>query len=220
MFEPTDLIKRIDEEIATEVAREKAAADDWKRWSHERGERLKRYDADARRIIDLLKPRLETFVEHLKPVVKVEPVIREHTSSVKLCFASNVAKVTLRFDVVPDQEVEHVHVECTQEILPVLTSYDKEASIQFRLGNVQYDELVQWFDDRVITFVKAYLAILRQDAKLSDQLKEDFVEDPVANVRFPKFLAKCTLNRDGKTYYFVDEESQREFEHLLAMASR
>ena len=47
---------------------------------------------------------------------------------------------------------------------------------------------------------------------LQEQLKDEFVEDPVARIRFPKYLASSTLERDGRTYYFVDEETRREFE--------
>jgi YHS domain-containing protein len=42
------------------------------------------------------------------------------------------------------------------------------------------------------------------------------VEDPVAHVRFPKFAAGATLERGGKTYYFVGEETCRDFEKQQA----
>ena len=38
------------------------------------------------------------------------------------------------------------------------------------------------------------------------------VEDPVTKIRFPKYLASSTLERDGRTYYFVDEDTRREFD--------
>ena len=47
---------------------------------------------------------------------------------------------------------------------------------------------------------------------LQEQLKEVFVEDPFARNRFPKYLAASALQRGGRTYYFVDEETRREFE--------
>ena len=78
--------------------------------------------------------------------------------------------------------------------------------------NYYAPDVVQWFDDRIIAFVKAYVAVVRQDAALREQLKDEFVEDPVARIRFPKYLASSTLERDGRTYYFVDEETRREFE--------
>jgi YHS domain-containing protein len=131
---------------------------------------------------------------------------------VNLNFAATVAKVTLRFEVFPDQNVNHVRLECTQEIIPVVVHYDKQAVLEFPLDGVQDDAVVQWFDDRLVAFVKAYVALVRQDAALREQLKDQFVEDPVARVQFPKYLASSTLERDGRTYYFVDDETRREFE--------
>jgi YHS domain-containing protein len=37
------------------------------------------------------------------------------------------------------------------------------------------------------------------------------VEDPVAKIQFPKFAAGATLARDGKTLYFIDEQTREEF---------
>jgi YHS domain-containing protein len=39
-----------------------------------------------------------------------------------------------------------------------------------------------------------------------------FVEDPVAKIRFPKYLAASTLEQGGRVYYFVDEDTRRLFE--------
>ena len=38
------------------------------------------------------------------------------------------------------------------------------------------------------------------------------VEDPVAKVRFPKFAAAAKLEQNGKTFYFIDELTLREFQ--------
>ena len=99
------LINRIDQEIAAQVGQEK---NDWAKVmlaNRERGLRLQRYEAEAKHIIELLKPRLDAFIERFKAVVKAEPVVREHTRAVNLTFAATVAKVTLRFEVFPDQDV-------------------------------------------------------------------------------------------------------------------
>jgi YHS domain-containing protein len=37
------------------------------------------------------------------------------------------------------------------------------------------------------------------------------VEDPVAKIQFPKLAAGATLARDGKTLYFIDEQTREEF---------
>jgi YHS domain-containing protein len=206
------LIRQIDQELETEVMREKAAWEEVARSNRERGPRLKRYEAVAKHLIDLLKPRLAAFLDRFKDVVKAEPVVREHTRAMNLTFAATVAKVTLVFEVFPDRDVNHIRLECTQEIIPVLFRYDKQSMLEFPLDAVQDDAVVQWFDERIVAFVKAYLAIVRQDAALREHLKDYFVEDPVAKIRFPKYLAASTLERDGRTYYFVDEDTRREFE--------
>jgi YHS domain-containing protein len=206
------LINRIDQELAAEVGRQKAVWAEWQQWSRERELRLQRYEAEAKHIVELLQPRLDAFIERFKAVVKAEPVVRQHTRAVNLTFAATVAKVTLRFEVFPDHDVNHIRLECTQEIVPAVVRYDKQSVLEFPLGGVQDDALVQWFDDRIVAFVKAYVALVRQDVALREQLKDEFVEDPVARIRFPKYLASSTLERDGRTYYFVDEETRREFE--------
>jgi YHS domain-containing protein len=209
------LIKRIDQEIAAETERQKS---DWtrlERANREREVRLQRYEADAKHIIELVKPRLDAFIERFKAVVKAEPMVREHTRAVNLTFAATVANATLRFEVFPEKDGNSIRLECTQEIIPKLVRYDKQSAMEFPLGGVEDDAVVQWLDDRILAFVKAYIALVRQDAALQEQFKDLFVEDPVARIRFPKYLASSTLERDGRTYYFVDEETRREFENRL-----
>jgi YHS domain-containing protein len=216
MTDINGLISRIDQEIAAEVGRQKS---DWTQLmlaNRERGVRLQRYETEAKRIVELLKPRLDAFIERFKAVVKAEPTVREHTRAVNLTFAATVAKATLRFEAFPDEGVNHVRLECTQEIIPVVVRYDKQSVLEFPLGGVQDDALVRWFDDRIVAFVRVYVALVRQDAALQEQLKDQFVEDPVARIRFPKYLASSTLERDGRTYYFVDEDTRREFEQQPA----
>ena len=210
------LINRIDQELTAEVGRQKAAWAEIARASQERGPRLQRYEAVAKHIVELLKPRLSAFIERFKDVVKAEPIVREHTRAINLTFAATVAKVTLLFEVFPDRDVTHVRLECTQEIIPVVVRYDKQSVLEFALDAVKDDTVVQWFDERVIAFVQAYMALVRQDAALKEHLKEQLVEDPVAKIRFPKYLASSTLERDGRTYYFVDEDTRQEFEQQSA----
>lgn len=210
------LITRIDQEIAAEVERQKTDWAETIQANRERGVRLQRYDAVAKHIIELVKPRLEAFIERFKAVVKAEPAVREHTRALNLRFAATVANVSLRFEVFPDRDVQHIRLECTQEIVPVVVRYDKQSVLEFPLDGVKDDAVVQWFDDRIVAFVKTYIALVRQDAALQEQLKDQFVEDPVARIRFPKYLASSTLERDGRTYYFVDEETRREFENQPA----
>jgi YHS domain-containing protein len=42
-------------------------------------------------------------------------------------------------------------------------------------------------------------------------LKDEMVEDPIAHVTFPRLAAAMTLDWQGKKYYFIGEETRREF---------
>ena len=216
MNDVATLIRRIDQELETDVKREKAAWAEAARTARERGPRLQRYDAVAQHLIELLRPRLDAFLGRFQAVVKVQPSVREHTRSMNLTFTATVAKVNLTFEVCPDRDVTHIRLECTQEIVPVLVRYDRQAVLEIPLDAVQDDAVVQWFDERIVAFVKAYLALVRQDAVLKEHLKDQLVEDPVAKIHFPKYLAASSLEREGRTFYFVDEDTRREFEKGLA----
>jgi YHS domain-containing protein len=51
-------------------------------------------------------------------------------------------------------------------------------------------------------------------------MKDDMVEDPIANIRFPKYAAGATLEWQGQTYYFVGEETRTEFMKQNKIASK
>src|SRR5262245_24401252 len=183
MTDVATLVHRIDQELAAQVKAEEAAWERVTRTNSERGPRLERYEAVAKHLIELLKPRLDAFIERFKDVVKAEPTIREHTRAVSLTFAATVANVKLLFEVFPDPDVSHIRLECTQEIIPVLVPYDKQAVIEFPLDAVPDDAVVKWFDDRIVAFVKVYIALVRQDDSLKEHLVDQLAQDPVTKIR-------------------------------------
>ena len=80
--------------------------------------------------------------------------------------------------------------------------YDSHDEIEFPLDAIDNTALGKWFDDRIVSFVKSYLAIRESQYYLKDQM----VEDPIAKVKFPKFAAGATLEVKGKTVYFIERE--------------
>jgi YHS domain-containing protein len=51
-------------------------------------------------------------------------------------------------------------------------------------------------------------------------LKDQLVEDPIAHIRFPKVAAATFLDWRGQKFYFVGEETRREFEEQNKISSR
>jgi hypothetical protein len=172
------LLERIDQEVAAELERQRAAWAEAAAADHERGLRLKRYETAAQHVIELLKPRLQSFAERFKAVVKAEPVDRAPTRAVTLTFDATVATTRLTFEVSPDPDVRQVRLECVQEIVPVLVRCDRRSVFEFPPDAVPDDAVVRWFDDRLVAFVKCYLALVRQDPELQDRLKGRLAEAP------------------------------------------
>ena len=65
-------------------------------------------------------------------------------------------------------------------------------------------------------FLLPYLSLHENE----DYLKDHMVEDPVAGARFPKFAAGATLEWQGRTLYFIGEETRREFEKQQGIGSK
>jgi len=102
------------------------------------------------------------------------------------------------------------------KILPALMQFTPHAGVEFALGAVDKNAVAVWIDDRIVEFVQAYLSMNENEA----YLKEHMVQDPVALVRFPSFAAAATLEWNGQKYYFLAEETRREFVdvHNIAIA--
>jgi YHS domain-containing protein len=62
--------------------------------------------------------------------------------------------------------------------------------------------------------VQTYLSLSDSESYLKDHM----VQDPIALVRFPSFAAGATLEWNGQKYYFLAEETRREFAELNKIA--
>ena len=94
------------------------------------------------------------------------------------------------------------------EIIPVLMQFKPHDEVEFPLDAVDREAVGKWIDDRIVDFVQTYFAMGENEIYLKDQM----VEDPIAHVRFPRVAAATTLQWQGQTFYFIGEETRREFE--------
>jgi YHS domain-containing protein len=119
-----------------------------------------------------------------------------------------VAQIALTFRVSHDAEVRNLVLDQTLEVLPILMQFDKHSSLTVPLDKIDEDKVTKWVDDRIVAFIKTFLAIHQNQYYQKDNL----VTDPVAGVQMPRYAARCTLESGGKTHYFISEETRREFE--------
>jgi YHS domain-containing protein len=137
----------------------------------------------------------------------VTPRLTSTGREATLDFQSNLARIRLRLSASTDQDVRKLVLDYNLEILPILMKFDSHAQAEWPLDAIDRQAIANWVDDRIVDFVKTYLSLHENEYYLKDHM----VEDPIAGVRFPKFAAAATLEAEGKTWYFIGEETRREF---------
>jgi YHS domain-containing protein len=157
---------------------------------------------------DIWRPRLEALAKKFGERVDVQPHIEPGRRSATFEFKSELARIKLRFGVSPDAEVRNLVFTYDLEIIPILMKFDSHDEFEVPLEAVDEAALGKWMDDRIVSFVQTYLSLHENQYYLKDHM----VEDPIAKVKFPKFAAGATLDVDGKTVYFLDEATLREFQ--------
>jgi YHS domain-containing protein len=182
----------------------------------ERQKRLEKFNQVLDQLRSVLNPRLTALAKRFGDRVKVTPNVQPSRREGTFEFQSKLARIRLRFSASTDRDVNKVVFSQDLEIIPVLTQFEAHAEREFLLDAVDAETLAQWIDDRIVGFVRTYLALHENEYYLKDHM----VEDPVAQVRFPKYAAGATLEWKGQTHYFLSDETRREFEKQQGIPSR
>jgi len=202
-----ELVARIDG--ALNAVKDKAKAQQQQELKHlqDRQKLAKEYEKVQARIVEVAKPRLEALAKRAGERASVSPSVSETRRSARFEFKSPTALLTLTFSVAPDREIKNAVVECNLQIVPVLWRFDSHAEFSTPIAAPDLAGLAKWLDDRIVGFVELYIQI--HEGELYD--KAEYVEDPVAKVKFPKFAAGATLEHGGQTHYFIDGNTKAEF---------
>ena len=93
--------------------------------------------------------------------------------------------------------------------------FESHASFATPIDNPDTAALGKWLDDRIVGFVETFMKMHENEHYMKDQ----YVEDPVVKVKFPKFAAGATLEHAGQTYYFIDDTTRAEFAKQKGIAT-
>lgn len=170
------------------------------------------FEPAAKRLAEMIKPRLQLLVDRFKDRVNVKPVVKEHTREAQFTFDSPLARIALTFSLSHDSDVKNLLFEQDLKILPILMQYEDRSTLTMPLDKIDDAAVTKWFDDRIVNFIQTMAAMHRNQYYLKDHL----VTDPIAGVQLPKYAAKATLEEGGKTHYFISEETKREFASRVA----
>lgn len=216
MSDVNNLAGRIDAEFSAVGAKVKHFQADQVEKHKARQKRLDQLGALFEQMRDIWRPRLELLVkkfgDRLQSTPRIEPSTREVTFRVE----SRLANIRLKFAAFTDRDVEKLILSYDLEIIPVLMRFKPHAELEFPLNAVDKAAATKWIDDRIIDFVQTYFSMGENEIYLKDQM----VEDPIAHVSFPKQAAGATLEWQGQKYYFIGEETRREFEKKQAAGAR
>jgi YHS domain-containing protein len=183
--------------------------EDWK-------QRLAQLGVEFDTLRDIFKPRLDLLIEKFGDKITATPKLTESTRELLLEFHSEVARIRLRFQGTTDPDIRKLILNYDLEIIPILMQFDSHSTLEMPLDAIDFDAAVRWADERILSFVQTYAALHENPYYLRDQM----VMDPVSGTTFPKLAAGATLERDGRTYYFVSEATRREFEERQPARTR
>ena len=138
------------------------------------------------------------------------------TREVTFNFQSRLAQVRLKLSAFADREVRKLIMSYDLEIIPILMKFKHHDEVEFPIDKVDKEAVAKWMDDRIVEFVQTYFSMGENEIYLKDYM----VEDPIAHVSFPKHAAATTLEWQGRKFYFIGEETRREFEKQQGKASK
>jgi len=177
---------------------------------HEVRDRFQRFLPIADRIVAIAREKLEQLRTRLKfDVIPAQfQTEQSYSRSVTLDVKSELAgTIKLIFRLSHDSDVRQISLAYDLQIVPVYFRFNSHSEMEMPLE--AFDEAVvgQWLDDRIVEFAKVML-----EMHLTKQHQQRaLVSDVVAGITFPKHYAAATLDHDGTTYYFISEETRREF---------
>jgi hypothetical protein len=174
---------------------------------HGRQERLEKFQRTCEQLKEIWQPRLEALAKKLGEKVNVKPTATPSHREATFRFNSTLADIVLRFSVSTDFEVRNLVLDYDLHILPILMKFEPHSRVEFPLDAVNPAAVASWIDDRLVDFVKTYLAVHQNQFYLKDHM----VVDPISSTRFPQFAAAGSVNWEGQKFYFVSGETRAEF---------
>src|SRR5579872_5673072 len=153
------LLERIDGEFAAGEQKIKSFQAEKVQAYEDRQRRLKLFEQVCEKLREVWRPRLDALAQKFGQRVKVTPQIVGALREVKFEFDSNLARIDLRFRASTDQEVKKLVLDYDLDILPVLMRFEPHAQAEFPLETIDVNAVAKWIDDRIVDFVRAYLAL-------------------------------------------------------------
>jgi YHS domain-containing protein len=158
---------------------------------------------------EVLRPRLEKLIHFFDNAEILDPeqagrhegvCIFKHTTRFP-------ARARLELGLRHDQQAENLVLCCRMEILPIFFDFPKQEEHLMRLDAVAEAKVADWFDEKIVAFLDAYLRLETHETYQS----ENMVTDPVCGMPLNKLHAAARMEYRGATYYFCVEDCRKKF---------
>ena len=212
----SNLASRIDAEFSAVEEKVKKFQDEQAEAYKKRQQRLDQLGKVFDQLRDIWSPRLELLVKKFEGRVQATPRVMPSAREATFDFQSRLARVRLKLSAFTDREIQKLILGYDVEIAPVLMRFKHHDEVEFPMDRIDKEAVAKWMDDRIVDFVQTYFSMGENEIYLKDQM----VEDPIAHVHFPKVAAATTLEWQGKKFYFIGEETRREFEKQQGIKSK
>lgn len=164
----------------------------------------------AHRIRKLLQGRLEILARKIPFEARPSIMRGDHrySGTVACHVPCDLAQVKFRFALAHDSDASHLLLDFELEILPIYVKFSPRENLSMPVDAYDEAELARWIDDRLVDFARVFLQLPLTEPYQREQI----AVDPIANIAFPRMFARMTLRYEGKTYYFISDETCWEFE--------
>jgi YHS domain-containing protein len=216
MPDVSNLASRLDAEFAAVEEKVKKFQAGQVEEYQERQKRLEQLGTVFDQLREVWKPRLELLVKKFEGRVQATPRVVPSAREATFNFQSHLAHVRLKLSACTDRDVRKVILSYDLAIIPILMQFKPHDEVEFPLNAVDKEAVARWIDDRIVDFVRTYFSMGENEIYLKDEM----VEDPVAHVRFPRQAAAAAVEWQGKKFYFIGEETRREFERQKGIGSK
>lgn len=134
------LESRIKAEFATRAARVIKYRETQVREHEAREERLKRFSQQLDELREICRPKLESLAAQFQESVQVVPQYTPSSRQAEFSFESPLARIRLRFRIVPDNEVRNVITTYDLDILPIFVDFERHAVELTNDSNIREQE--------------------------------------------------------------------------------
>jgi YHS domain-containing protein len=207
-------LSRLERRIAEKLAVQQEQALQHYNHQHERMRewevRHERYSAAADHLVnDIIRPRLQTLASNFD---NAEILCGDETGRHQcICAFKHTARfpatAKLELAVSRDGSAENVLLLYNLSILPVFFAFKGQDQITMPLNRLNESKVAEWFDEKIMDFLDAYLQL----ATVDQYQTQNEVTDPVCGMRINKIFAAAEADYQGRTYFFCVPECKAKF---------